>query len=401
MADRATSSAAALTYTSLLALVPLTTISFAIFSAFPAFGELKSQVEAWLFSSMVPEVGGEISSYINQFNSKASSMTAIGIIGIAVSAILVLFTIEGAFNAIWRVKRPRPIFWRIVIFWAVLTILPIFLALSLSFSVRMNDILANIGDYPIIRHLVKLIPFIFLSLALSVLYVFIPNRPVYWRNALVGGAIAAALIIILKNGFSWYIHNFPSYENIYGALATIPIFLIWLYIMWTAILAGAIITAARPEWLSGYAYELLPNADLSEQALTGKYLAIAIELLDHLYIAGNKGIPIKRRQLEHRMSITGPRLDEVQTRLKSQNWISLADNDRWVISRDLAELTLYDLMRALGLGLGQISNSNSKCKPSKNTDCWRKKYNNLIKNADNTEKETLGLSIKQIITAKN
>jgi membrane protein len=394
-ADRATSSAAALTYTSLLALVPLTTIGFSIIQAFPAFEGVDQKLRELIFTKFVPEVGEAVLGYVNDFSAKAGALTAVGICALAFTSVLVFFTIEGAFNAIWRVPRPRPLVMRLLVFWAVLTVTPLLMAasLSLSFSSRFAALHA-MAETGLAAMALRLLPLLLLAAALTLLYALIPNRPVRWSNAAIGGVLAAVLIVFLKNGFGFYLQHAGNYRGIYGALATLPIFLIWLYILWSAVLAGAIVAASRPEWVSGYAEELLPGAELSQQALSGRYLSIAVELLDLLYDRGKPGHGLLRATLDRKMSITGPRLDDVQRRLRLAGWIAITDRNRLVVTMDLSNVTVYDLLHALGLGLGEAPEAKSR------EAAWRESYRQVIGRADLAERDAMGVSVKDILQAR-
>ena len=248
--DNCFQTAASLTYTSLLAMVPMMTIGFAIFSAFPAFGALQTRIQTVIFKNLVPEIGDAILEYLGAFMANAGQMPIFGVVGLAVSAVLLIWTIEGSFATVWRVKEPRSYITRILSFWAVVSLTPLFAGASLSLSSTLwaalqfahlegfTDPLVGIG---------AVLPFVLQLIGCTLLYLIIPNREVYWLDAACGGAVASLLLETSKAGFAWYMREFPAYQTIYGALATVPIFLFWLYIAWSTVLFGAVVAASLPE----------------------------------------------------------------------------------------------------------------------------------------------------------
>lgn len=252
-------SAAALSYTSLLALVPLCAIGFAIFAAFPAFDNMQQLVMRFVFSNFAPHASDTVGQYLETFLSNVGKLTGAGTVFLIVTAIMLLSVIEGTFNQIWRVRRPRPLIIRLMAFWTVLTLGPVLLGLSLSVSsFILAQTLTNGGESGI-GALTRFIPLLLQSIGFTLLYLILPNTRVRWTHALSGGVVAAALFECLKLGFGIYIANFGAYQTIYGALSTLPVFLIWMYLSWAVILSGAIIAAAIPGWLSEHGNLLKPT----------------------------------------------------------------------------------------------------------------------------------------------
>lgn len=255
--DRGTQAAAALAYTTLLALVPLLAIGFAIFSAFPGFEDARAAIETLIYRQFVPEIAETVQAHLDGFMRNASKLGAFGLAGLALSAILLLATIEGTFNRIWRVERSRPLLMRAVVYWTVLTLGPLLIGLVVSSTGAVFGVIRHewteaglsFGIMEAVRGPRDLlIAAILQSAGFAALFAVVPNRPVAWRDAAVGGATAGCLLELLKLGFGWYVTAFPSYQTIYGALAAAPIFLIWIYLSWTAVIVGAVFAAALPDW---------------------------------------------------------------------------------------------------------------------------------------------------------
>ncbi|MBN2751124.1 MAG: YihY family inner membrane protein, partial [Rhodospirillaceae bacterium] len=243
--------AASLSYTSLIALVPLIAIAVAIFSAFPAFSSVRGQLEDFISQSMVPNAGQSVQVYLRQFINATGKLTTVGVVGLGATAILTLTTIETAFNAIFRVARQRPMVSRILVYWAILTLGPLLFGVSSSLSsglFALHRTLAGgiFGDVFVWAFL--LTPMVFSCAAFTLLYAAVPNRPVAWRDALIGGVVAAVLFASLRFGFARFVASGNTYRTLYGALAVIPLFLLSMYLSWAVILFGAVMTAALPEW---------------------------------------------------------------------------------------------------------------------------------------------------------
>lgn len=247
--------AASLTFTTVLSLVPLATVVLAIFTAFPMFDRLQMSLQGYLIESFFPETLSEtILTYVTQFSDKAKGLTAIGIVFLVITALTTMFTVDRVFNKIWNVKRQRSTINKVLLYWAVLSLAPVLIALSISVSTAligetMNAVNPLLGGmFPVLN----LIPITLTVLAFAFIYRAVPNRAVHWKDALVGGVLAAVLFEISKRAFAAYITHFPSYTALYGALAAFPIFLLWIYVSWIIVLLGASTVAALPVARTGY-----------------------------------------------------------------------------------------------------------------------------------------------------
>jgi len=242
--DDALMMAAALSYTSLLSLVPLLTIALAIIAAFPAFEAIRGQLQYEAVRTLVPEIGLQVQHIIDELVGNAGNLTAIGILGLVVTAILLLVTIEDALNRIFRVNRPRAPMSRLLVYWTVVTLGPILLAASFSitaWALKGSDaeevsMFAEYGG--------AAFRFAMLVALFSLLYSAVPNRKIPIADAVAGGILAAAAVTGLRFGFRIYVEDLKAYQTVYGALAAIPIFLFWMYLVWVAVLAGAEFTAS-------------------------------------------------------------------------------------------------------------------------------------------------------------
>lgn len=339
------STAAALSYSSLLALVPFFAISFALLSAFNAFEEVRVDLQALLFDAMLPDAAKAMSQHLAEFIANANRMTGAGIVALAVTAVLLLNTINGAFSAIWRAREPKPLALRLLIYWSLLTLGPLLLGASITVSTYAFAAVrwSGIEDYA--RPFVSqswLLPFGLSAVGFTLLFLVVPNRSVQLKHAVAGALVAAFLFEALKKGFGLYLSHFPSYQAIYGALAAVPIFLVWMYLSWSVLLIGAEIAASLPEWRA-------TEARRHGVQGPGTELALALTLLGRLKRAAAQGDILRESALSRRLPATLEELDAVLGALQRQGYVARAGAGRWVLSRDLAVVTLSDLLRALRL----------------------------------------------------
>jgi membrane protein len=251
--DQIAQVAGSLTYTTLLSLVPFLTIALGLFSAFPIFDQLRDALEEFMIDNLLPaQASDAVMTHIADFTSKAAGLTAAGVFALAVTAVLMMQTIDRAFNAIWRVPRPRPLAQRVLVYWAAVSLGPLLIGGGLVITSYVVS--ASLGWLPgghWIAHLIlAALPVGLTMLAFTLLYVAVPNRDVQWKHAAIGGGAAAAAFELMKVLFGAYIARFPTYTLIYGAFAAIPIFLLWVYLSWVVTLAGGLIAATWP--LLGY-----------------------------------------------------------------------------------------------------------------------------------------------------
>ncbi|MDB3945500.1 YihY family inner membrane protein [Gammaproteobacteria bacterium] len=238
--------ASALAFTTLLALVPLITVSFSILSLFPFFSSWRGSVEDFLYSNLVPATGEVVSGYLREFSSQAGTLTGLGLIALMATALLLLSTIEDALNGIWGVRKGRTLLQRLLLYWAMLTLGPILVVASLSLSSYLGS-LVFLDLMPSLQlvsaTVLPALPILVEGLGFFLMYLVIPNCPVRFRYALTGAITAMVLFEIAKNMFIFYVANFNTYQIIYGVLWTIPVVLVWIFVSWLVTLLGACVAA--------------------------------------------------------------------------------------------------------------------------------------------------------------
>ncbi len=249
--DRCLGIAATLSFTSLFALVPLAAIAFTVLAAFPVFEGAREDIHSFVFENFMPHTGERIAEYFDGFVDNAGRLTTIGIAGLVVTAIMLLATIGSTFNTIFRVARPRRLLSRLLVYFAVLTLGPLVLGATVSLAANISALArwAGFNGFTgLLERLSWFVPALIVVVAFSLLYAVVPNRRVAWRNAIAGGVAAGILFSTLRWAFGMYLVYFPIYRTIYGALSAVPIFLVWMYLSWAAVLVGAVVTASLSEW---------------------------------------------------------------------------------------------------------------------------------------------------------
>jgi len=239
-----------LAYISLLSLVPLLAVAFSVLNAFPMFAGLRLEIESFLYANIVPSRGEEIQTYINGFVENIGQMTTVGVLFLVVVALMLIHNIDKTLNKIWRVqKRPRLMI-SLSIYWMILTLGPILLGSSIALTSYLASLSHLADDYTpwLSNLLLRLTPYAFSLVAFFMLYQLVPNTKVRYSHALWGALFSSVLFEMLKKGFALYIHHFPSYQAIYGALALVPILFVWVYLSWLVVLLGAELTALLQEF---------------------------------------------------------------------------------------------------------------------------------------------------------
>ncbi len=248
---RLAQTAASLTFTSLVSLVPLFALAFALFTAFPAFHELQHTLQQRFADALLPpHIATTVLRHLDEFAAKAKSLGALGIAGLVLAATSMLLTVDRALNSIWRTARPRPLAQRVLVYWAALTLGPLLLGAALTVSGALLAV-----DHGWLRQLhggadvlLTLASWLLTGSAFGALYRYVPNTEVRWRDALAGGIAAAVAFDLAGRAFAWYIASVPTYTVVYGAFATLPLFLLWIDWSWMVVLLGAMLAAALPLW---------------------------------------------------------------------------------------------------------------------------------------------------------
>jgi len=342
----------ALSYTTLVSLVPLGVVGLGVLSAFPIFASTRQELLSFVFRNFVPQISEQAAWWFQYLAASAMQATAIGMIGIAGTGVLLLVTVEDRLNALWRVATRRPWVQRVLAYWTLITLGPLLMGMSLTLSTWLDTAARHAGINPAVLvqltsgwpHLVaRIVPFVLELIACTLLYCLIPNCAVRWRDGLLGAAVAAIAIELLKIGFSLYIGVSSFYQTVYGALAAIPIFLLWMYVSWNAVLLGAVVAANLPTWRV--------DERLAHLSAGGVRLGFALALLAALARAQRRGLRCSTADLAHELGVPTSVVDEHLQILAHAGFAAPTQDGAWVLAWDPHSATLHDLYEALGLPL--------------------------------------------------
>jgi membrane protein len=274
--------ASSLTFTTVLALVPLLAVLLAVFTAFPMFADLRASFEKNVLRELLPpQYASMILRYLNEFTAKAAGLTAVGLAFLVATALTMIFTVDRVLNDIWQVRAQRPLLQRLLVYWTLLTLGPLLLAASLSATSYLMSVSPDVARKgpDLLRTLLGYGPLLVSGLAFSALYVIVPARRVLWRDALIGGFAAALLGEGLRDLFTAYLRT-GTVGSIYGAFAVVPLFLLWVYMVWFSILFGAAIAATLPR---------LRATRFADERRAGNRFITAVALLRALMAARGQG----------------------------------------------------------------------------------------------------------------
>ncbi len=328
--DSCRSTAAALTYQTLFAVVPLLTVMYTIFNAFEAFDGLSGTVQEFIFTNVVPENVAVVREYLVEFSTSATNLGVPSGILVSVTALLMLLTIERTFNDIWRVKEPRHGFQRFLVYWAILTLGPAVLAIT-AYTLT----LPLISDVTETTGLIQYLPVLLSISMFTLLYMAVPNCAVSFKHALTGGVVVSIVFVLARSLFGFLMAS-SDFKLIYGTFAALPLFLLWIYISWTIVLLGA---------------ELVKGLGIFRSEGDTKLEAPLFQLmiiLEIFYHAHQQGETVKDKEI-HKL---GARIDleqwnDYKERLMELDLIRAVDRGGMVLSKDLSELTVWELYRAL------------------------------------------------------
>ena len=331
--DRGAQAAGSLTFTTLLSIVPLLTVVLALSTAFPVFDEAMTTLQLFLFEHFLPDADGleKIIDQISAFSEQAGRLTAIGLFFLLLTAVMLMLTIDETLNRIFRVRRRRPLAQRVIMYWSVLTLWPVLIGASLSMTTMLIGASSGI---------LRLVPLFFTWAALTVLYTLVPYRHVEFRHAAAAALLAGIAFELAKRAFAVYLANFPTYTLIYGAFATLPIFLVWMYVSWLVVLAGAIFTAMLP------GYRVITS---ERNRAPGRELTEALDILGVLARAPDGGYVLPLNRIAAQAGVMPYRCELVLERCAELGWVAKAEKDGWVLARDADTIRVADVYRAFVL----------------------------------------------------
>ena len=387
--DKCLTVAASLSYMTLLALVPLTALSFAMLAAFPVFDDARQQLQQFVFAYFVPDAIETVQDHLSTFAERARDVTAIGVVGLAFTAMLLFNTIESALNDIFRVTRSRPLISKFIVFWAILTLGPLLVGASVSLEATLpppREILQSDSYNSAAAYLAQALPTLLSILAFMLFYLMIPYRPVRLTHALVGATLAGILFSLLRYLFTLYVTLFPAYETLYGALALIPMFLLWTYLSWAVILVGGVMTAELPAWGVG-------EVGGGDAQLPGARLILALAILGHLYRVTQRGGGARLNQILTRLPARDRAVERTLNALRRTDYVDVTKGERWLPARDLHATTLYDLCSDL-----RLNTEPDMALAGHVIDPWQERLNAILNTDLEHKRELMNITLGELFS---
>jgi membrane protein len=316
--DRLGLTASSLTFTTTIALVPFITVALAVFTAFPMFAKFQVVLQKWFIESLIPDnIARQVLGYLTQFAGQASKLGVAGVAILFVTALALILTIDRTLNGIWRVRQPRPFGQRVLVYWAAVSLGPLLLGVSLTTtSYVISASKGVVGAMPGgVQLLLDMLQFFLMAGGMAAMYHYVPNTQVKWGHAWTGGLFVAAGFELAKKLLTLYLSKVPTYSVVYGAFATVPILLVWIYVAWVIVLLGAVITAYLPSLLTG----------LERRARShGLQFQLALETLQQLErVRGAPAKGLTMQQLAQLLRVDALQLEPVLEILGTLDWVGL------------------------------------------------------------------------------
>ncbi len=343
--DRLGITASSLTFTTLISLVPLITVMLAVFSAFPIFGQFQGSVQRYFLQSLIPDnIAKPVLAALTQFAAQSSRLGGAGLAVLVITALALMLTIDRTLNNIWRVRKPRPIAQRVLVYWAALTFGPVLLGASLTLtsyavSASQGMVAAMPGGVSLLLNLVE---FALLALGMAGLFHYVPNTEVRWRHALAGGVFVAIGFELAQRGLALYLAAIPTYSLVYGAFATLPIFLIWLFLGWVIVLLGAVIAAYAPSLQMRVAK--LPDTPAKRFELA----LVLLRQLEQARVQGRGGVGL--HELCEHLRLDPLQVEPLLEELTGLDWVGRLDeqaHSRYVLLGDPGQIPAAPLIARL------------------------------------------------------
>ncbi len=346
--DRLGVTASSLTFTTIIALVPLVTVALAVFTAFPMFAKFQDVLQKWLVDSLIPDnIARQVLGYLTQFAGKANKLGTAGVALLLGTALALILTIDHTLNNIWRVRTSRSFGQRVLVYWAAITLGPLLLGVSLTLtSYAISASKGLVGVLPVsVQLLLDIFQLLLMGWGMAALYHYVPNTHVKWSHAWTGGLFVAVGFEVAKKLLALYLSNVPTYSLVYGAFATVPILLIWIYMAWLIVLFGAVITAYLPSLLAGLERRSRSHGLQFQLALE------SLQQLEKVRRMAHKGLTLQ--QLATMLRVETLQLEPVLEALCQLDWIGqlqeeqFGDGARFVLLADPDATPLAPLLDAL------------------------------------------------------
>lgn len=363
--DRLFDAAGSLTFTTVLAVVPLLTVTLALFTAFPLFDQFRMSLQEYFLKSLMPDsISKAVFAHLNTFANRAARISAVGGVFLLITSLALIFSIDRTFNTIWRVRRPRGFLKRLATYWTAITVGPLLIGASMTFTTLVVTKASKGGStwLDAMSWVLDFLPLLFSTAAFTLLYRYLPAKVVRWNDALAGGLIAGFAFEVAKRFFALFIAKFPSYTAVYGAFAAVPIFLLWVYLSWLIILFGAAVTAT---------IAVLKYERWNHRGVSGEAFIDALDLLQELLRGRRANVgqvaSLSLRELRERTRLGLVESETLLEKMLSVGWVAKlaehapraevglrvpafdADDERWALIVEPSTINLGDIFHLFAL----------------------------------------------------
>jgi membrane protein len=394
-ADGCRDQAGSLTYLSLFAVVPMLTLIYSMLSLIPSFQALNTQIQDLIFEYFLPTAGEELKASLGQFSRQARNLTALGALFLAGTAYMLLRNIEQTFNTIWRTRKHRSGVTSFLLYWAILTLGPLLIGLGFMITTYLVSIAVFVEEADstgISRELLSVAPMLLEAATFTLLFIAVPNTRVPIQHAALGGVVTAIAFEIAKLSFTTIMSQ-TSFALIYGAFAAIPLFLLWIYVGWLIVLAGAEIVCA----LGSYQ---------SHRARSHHPLVLSVGLLALLDDRHQRGLTVSDRDILATRWLLG------QQKLSPRQWqvlrndliagglIRITEDNHYILGKNLAHFSLWELAGTITDAwrpLEQNKRAVKKTAISHNQPAWYRNTRTLLTEVDNNIYTTMNVQIAELI----
>lgn len=353
--DNLFQAAGALSYTTVFALVPLSMVVFGVLSGFPVFAEWSERLSDYIFSNFVPSAARSVEGYLIQLSSNAGQLTTAGIVALVVSLLITLNGVEVTFNRIWRVKATRPKVSRFLVYWTVLTLGAIIAAASLAVSARFFSlsVFDTTAGHALESLALRGTPMVLEAIGFAAIYRVVPHRTVQWRHAIAGAVLATCLFETVRWGLEVYLGAFGNISRIYGTVAFVPIFMLWIFLSWVGVLLGASLASSS----SAFRYQ-----PVAMRLPDGYEIYGLMRLLARFNEARERGRGLHSEDIQRLEPIlTDALVQEMLAQLCEINVVRRAEDGQWMLARDLDNLTLAEIYEACELRI-PIAEAHLPCR---------------------------------------
>lgn len=373
--------AASLSFSTLLAIIPLIGVAVSIMTSFTAFSNVQENAVHFLSKSVSLQYQPQVEEYVNTFLKHLVQMKALGVVSIIMIAVFLFLTVEDAFESIWTRHKTRPLLQRILVFWAMLTLFPLLLTAVISFSENVLDlpIIQFLGTLPFLEYIVEhvLAPLLLIGVLMCV-FLYLPSTHIRFIDAFVGSTFTGISLILGKEIFYYYIQTIQSYQMIYGSLASIPILMVWLFISWAIILFGGCVAALLPNFQ-------YPFIDLKGHTTQEETFYQALEILQVLQERGK----LLQKDFYSLPLLQTYNLINTLDILSQNFYIQENQSGYWFLCCDLHKKTLYDLYADLGLQSLQGGIARHSL---------LKKLRPLVKDLQSNERALMNIPLHKLLT---